>query len=71
MQLQVILDKEAMKLNIFVRQGTFDQAQTAITQITALLRSKGIELDGEPVIEQHRHDEFHAHTIAHQPNRVR
>ena len=50
------------QVSIFVDEGTLETGKAAIEKLLDELRAQGIAFDDVSPVEQHRHDDEHAHT---------
>jgi len=58
------------QVSIFVDEGTLETGKVAIERLLGELQAQGVTFDSVGAVEQHRHDDEHAHTHAGESNHV-
>jgi len=53
------------KMGVFVEEGTLEEARPKLQALFALLEANDIVFDSIDDVEQHRHDDEHAHQQAY------
>lgn len=50
------------QVSIFIDEGTLETGKVAIEKLFGDLQAQGVTFDSISAVEQHRHDDEHAHT---------